>query len=174
MAMKKSTFVILSILLISVWILVSAHQTAAETLNYRTYTHSTKHETILVGDVEEHNVIFDLRRGINVFENGEVATSYTIVQNDQVKGVASIMMYITLTFADGSTIILKSQGTVGGDATRVSAAGAFRSEIIKGTGRFEGIKGTHSLKTKFIPPEKGELGPKAYGEGTITYTLPSK
>src|SRR5512137_1829007 len=98
MATKKSMFVILSILVISVWILVSANQTKAETLNYKVYSYSTKQETIPVGDVEEHNVIFDLRRGINVFENGEVATSYTIVKNDQVKGVASIMMYITLTF----------------------------------------------------------------------------
>ena len=47
-------------------------------------------------------------------------------------------------------------------------------EIIKGTGRFEGIKGTQNLTVKYLPLEKGEVGPKGYGEGTITYTLPSK
>ena len=41
-----------------------------------------------------------------------------------------------------------------------------KSEIIKGTGRFEGIKGTQSGKMKYLPPEKGEPGMKGYGEGT--------
>ena len=48
------------------------------------------------------------------------------------------------------------------------------SEIIKGTGRFEGSKGTHTGKAKFLPVEKGEAGPKGIGEGTYTFTLPSK
>jgi len=54
------------------------------------------------------------------------------------------------------------------------ATAGWKTEILKGTGRFEGINGTASAKSKFIPPEKGEPGPKAVGEGTITYTLPSK
>jgi hypothetical protein len=49
------------------------------------------------------------------------------------------------------------------------------SEIIKGTGRFEGIKGTHAAKgAKFIPGEKWEAGPKLIHEGTYTFTLPPK
>jgi hypothetical protein len=48
------------------------------------------------------------------------------------------------------------------------------SEIIKGTGRFEGIKGTHTSKLKFFPVDKWEAGPKGIGEGTYTYTLPAK
>ncbi len=54
------------------------------------------------------------------------------------------------------------------------ASGESTSEIIKGTGRFEGIRGSVSAKTKNLPAEKGEAGPKQYGEGTITYTLPTK
>jgi hypothetical protein len=76
--------------------------------------------------------------------------------------------YGTLNFPDGSTIIYKTEGTFGG------AAASMRSEIIKGTGRFEGIKGTQSGKGKYLPLEKGEVGQKGYGEGTITFTLPSK
>jgi hypothetical protein len=53
-------------------------------------------------------------------------------------------------------------------------SGGWKSEIIKGTGRFEGIKGTQSAKAKYLPLEKGEGGSKGYGEGTITYTLPPK
>ena len=73
----------------------------------------------------------------------------------------------------GHTNIIKSQGTVGGAAVGAYTSGGWTSEIIKGTGRFEGIKGTQSAKAKYLPLEKGEFGPKGYGEGTITYTLPS-
>jgi hypothetical protein len=78
------------------------------------------------------------------------------------------MTYSTITFADGSTMIVKGQGTVGG------GAGGWTSEIMKGTGRFARIKGTLTSKSKYLSREKGEAGAKGYGEGTITYTLPSK
>jgi hypothetical protein len=168
MATKKLICVLFGILVISAWVLGSANETTAETLNFRNYSLSIKGEIIPIGDVEGHVVIFDLRKGFYVFENGEVATSNAVIQSEQIKDTGLIVMYVTLTFAEGSTIILKSQGMVG------VGSGGFRSEIIKGTGRFEGIKGTHSFKSNFIPPEKGEAGPKSYGEGTITYTLPSK
>jgi hypothetical protein len=108
-----------------------------------------------------------------VFENGEVATVRPIVTGDLIKGSGPFMQYVTINFQDGSTIIIKSQGTVGTPAPGTSAAGAWRSEIIKGTGRFEGIKGTQAAKAKYLPVEKG-LPQEGYGEGTITYTLPSK
>jgi hypothetical protein len=78
------------------------------------------------------------------------------------------MQYTTIKFPDGSTIMIKTQGTMG------AGAGGWTSEIIKGTGRFEGIKGTLSAKAKYLPVEPGEAGAKGYGEGTITYTLPPK
>ena len=168
MATRKFTWALFSILVISAWVIVFANQTTAETLNFKNYSLSIKGETIPIGDVEGHVVIFDVRRGFYVFENGEVATSNAVIQSEQIKDAGLIVMYVTLTFSDGSTIILKSQGTVG------VGSGGFKSEIIKGTGRFEGIKGTHSFKSKFIPPEKGEAGPKSYGEGSINYTLSSK
>jgi hypothetical protein len=87
--------------------------------------------------------------------------------------IGSATQYRTMTFADGSTIIVKAQTTVEGTVAGVSAARTKR-EIIKGTGRFEGIKGTGTTTVKYLPLEKGELGPKGIGEGTLTYTLPSK
>jgi len=47
-------------------------------------------------------------------------------------------------------------------------------DIIHGTGRFQGIKGTVTTSSKRLPPEKGELMGKTIGEGTLNYTLPSK
>ena len=131
-----------------------------------------KAENIPVADVEGHTVFLQVRGAFYVFENGEVGNSRVIVTGDFSKGSGPFMQYVTLTFEDGSTIIIKSQGTVGTSAAGTSAGG-WKSEIIKGTGRFEGIKGTHAAKAKYLPVEKG-LPQEGYGEGTFTYTLPSK
>jgi hypothetical protein len=79
-----------------------------------------------------------------------------------------------MTFADGSTIIIKSQTTLEGVVGVGLSSGRITREIIKGTGRFEGIKGTGTLTVKYLPVEKGEPGQKGIGEGTLTYALPSK
>jgi hypothetical protein len=137
------------------------------TMNYKFYTYAIKGEDVPVGDVEGHIVGFGTRGSFYVFENGEVATVTTVVTIDVIKGAGTLMQYATLKYGDESTIIIKSQGTIG-----ESAAG-WASEIIKGTGRFEGVKGTQTAKAKYFPTEKGEAGPRGYGEGIITYTLPS-
>jgi hypothetical protein len=161
-------------ILISAWMLGSATTGSAETINYKSYSYVLKAEDVPVGDVEGHTVGLVIRRAFYVFENGEVATTNSVATRDLTKGVGSSVQYTTISFADGSTIIIKSQGRGGGTATAAQAAGGLTSEIIKGTGRFEGIKGPQATKLKFLPIEKGEGGPKGIGEGTITYTLPSK
>jgi len=168
MATKKSMLVLFGILVISAWVLGFTIQAGAETMNYKFYTWATKYESVPVADVEGHTVGLTTRGAFYVFENGEIATMDQVATVDFIKGSGPFMQYVTIKFQDGSTIIIKSQGTIGG------AAGAWTSEIIKGTGRFEGIKGTQAAKAKYLPVEKGEAGPKGYGEGSITYTLPSK
>jgi hypothetical protein len=168
MATKKSIVFLLGILVISVWVLGSANQAGAETMNYKMYTYAIKGESVPVADVEGHSVDLFTRGGFYVFENGEVATFNLVGTGDFIKGLGPFMQFVNIKFQDSSTIIIKSQGTFGG------TAGQWTSEILKGTGRFEGIKGTQDAKSKFLPVEKGESGPKGYGEGTITYTLPSK
>ena len=174
MTTKKSMWVLFGILVISAWILGSAIQAGAETMNYKFYSWVIKSESVPISDMEGHAVGFVMRGGFFVFENGEVATTNTVATADTIKGSGPFMNYVTIKFADGSTIIIKSQGTVGGTAPAAYTSGGWTSEIIKGTGRFEGIKGTDSAKAKYLPVEKGEAGPKGYGEGTITYTLSSK
>ena len=78
-----------------------------------------------------------------------------------------------MTFAVGSTTFMKVQVRVEGTSAGASASRITR-EIIKGTGRFEGIKGTGTARVKYLPLEKGEPGPKGIGEGSLTYTLPPK
>ncbi len=89
------------------------------------------------------------------------------------KGAGSATVYETIKFPDGSTIMLKGQSALSGTAGGTTSSEGTR-EIIKGTGRFEGIKGTGSSKNRFLRAEKREAGSKQYGEGTITYTLPPK
>jgi hypothetical protein len=110
--------------------------------------------------VEGHIVILAQRGGFYVFGNGEIATMKSVSMNNLIKGAGSAMEYATINFADGSTIMLKGQSTLRGTAEGAIASSEQTMEIIKSTGRFEGIKGTVSSKIKFLPVEKGEAGSK--------------
>jgi hypothetical protein len=171
MATKKSAWIIFGIFVISAWVLGSAIQAGAETLNYKFYLYTSKVESAPVGDVEGHNLGLLWRGGFFQFENGEVAGASTVVAYDFIGQSGTFYEYITITFKDNSTIILKIQGGMG-KGHEAPATG----EIVKGTGRFEGIKGSRTLKSppSFLPLVKGEALRKEYGEGTMTYTLPSK
>jgi len=173
MATKKSMWILFGILVISAWVLGSAIQARAETMNYKSYVWMNKREAVSVDDVEGHIVTLAQRGGFYVLENGEIATITRVSLNDLIKGAGWALSYETITFPDGATIVLKRQTTMTGAAGEVTS-GESKSEILKGTGRFAGIKGTQSEKTKHLPAGKGEAGSKQVGEGTITYTLPSK
>ena len=172
MTTRKSVWVLFGILVISGWVLGSVSYARAETMHLKFYTWVTKAQEVPIDDVEGHVVRFVERGVFYVFENGEVATSKNIATADLIKGSGTYTEYVTMTFQDGSTMVRKNQGTVGEALT--GGSGGIKSEIIKGTGRFEGAKGTASGTIKYLPLEKGEAGPKGYGEGTMTYTLPSK
>jgi len=103
------------------------------TMNYKFYTYTIKAESAPVGDLEGHTVGFMTRGSFYVFESGEVAMVNTIVTGDLVKGSGPFMQYATINFEDGSTIIIKSQGSIG---VAAQATAGWTSEIIKGTGRF--------------------------------------
>ncbi len=168
MTTRKSTWIFFSLIMISAWVLGSTIEAGAETMHFKLYTYVMKGERIPIQDVEGHFVRLIVRGSFYAFENGEVATVTSVSTEDLINLSGPLTIYSTVTFADGSTIILKGQGTAGG------RAGGWTSEIIKGTGRFAGIKGTLTSKAKYFPTEKGEPGARGYGEGTITYTLPPK
>ena len=174
MATKRSVCIFLGILVIAAWVLGSAIQTGAETMNYKSYGYVTKAESVPVGDVDGHIITFTTRKSFVVFDNGEVATQISVSTTDTIKGSGPSLTYQTITFSDGSTIIIKAQSAVTGTAPGAPTAAKLTREIIKGTGRFEGIKGTGTSTVKYLPVEEGEAGAKGIGEGSITYTLPSK
>ena len=168
MATRKAICTLFGILVITAWFLGFAMPVGAETLNYKFYTYSIKGDWVPVPDVEGHAVGFGVRGSFYVFENGEVAFAEVVILRDWVKTAGTISQYATIKFQDGSIIVTKSHGTTGVGTSGIT------TEIIKGTGRFEGIKGTGASKAKYFPQEKGEAVPKGWGEGTLTYTLPSK
>ena len=174
MATKKSMWVLFGVLVILGLVLGSAIQAGAESLKFKFYSYVTQDESLPVGDVEGHMLSLTTRRAFCILENGEIASEVAVQLRDLVKGSGSTIQYRTMTFAaDGSTIMVKAQTTVDGTAAGISKARTTR-EIIKGTGRFQGVKGTGTSAAKYLPLEKGELGPKGIGEGTLTYTLPSR
>jgi hypothetical protein len=125
-------------------------------------------EKASVGDVEDHALFLVIRRSFLIFENGEVATAVGASTADLIKSSGPILQYQTITLGDGSTIIRKDQTIYESGAPKQT------SEIIKGTKRFEGIKGTGTSRGKPLPLEPGGIGAKLIGEGTLTFTLPSK
>ncbi len=83
-------------------------------------------------------------------------------------------MYTTVTFHDESTITVHAKGTLQAARQGVPSAIKFTGDIIHGTGRFQGIKGTMTSSAKVLPPEKGEPAGKALGEQSLVYALPGK
>ena len=106
MSTKKSMGILLGILVISAWVFGSAIQAGAETMNYKYYTWVIKSESAPISDMEGHAVGFVMRGGFFVFENGEVATANQVATIDYTKGAGPFMSYVTINFADGSTIII--------------------------------------------------------------------
>jgi hypothetical protein len=172
MTTKKLIWVFFGIGVISVWILGSAIQAGAETMNFKFFNHVTRNEVFPVGDTEGHNVSIIVREGAVIFVSGELAWMKATNSQDMVKGAITFDQYYTVTFQDGSKITCHNKGT--GEATAAGARAKWAGEIINGTGRFQGIKGTAAAEIKFFPREKDELGGKALGEVTFNYTLPSK
>jgi len=173
MATKKSIGVLFGILVISAWILGPTIQAGAETMKCRTSNTATKVESIPVGDEEGHVLMLAIYEGLAFFENGEIAKVRSHNALDQIPGKGSqAIVYNIYTFEDGSTIVGRSQRLMVPGQSGIASAKA-TGELIKGTGRFGGIKGTTSVTGKNFPAIKGEAG-RATSDIIFTYTLPSK
>jgi|MudIll2142460700_1097286.scaffolds.fasta_scaffold381926_1 hypothetical protein len=164
MITKKFMLVLLSVF-IAICLLSSVSQTMAETRKGKTFHGvATKVEMVPIPNAEGHVVAMFVREGVNTYEDGEQGWNKTVVIWDGIKTVGSFVQYTMVTFQDGSTTITYSKG----------GEGQFSGEIIYGTGRFQGIKGTVTGTYKNLPPEKGEIIGKGLSEWTLTYTLPPK
>jgi len=163
-------------ILIALLIAMPVTQVVAETVKKAKITsYITKTEAIPFPDVKGHIVGVVEKRGVAVFEDGEVAAYHGQFRFDYIKQQGgSFQGYVQLTFKDGSTTLAKVQGTQTLTPGEKLPTVAGKSEYIKGTGRFQGIKGNVSFIGKSITPYGGETKGDMVMDLTSTYTLPSK
>ena len=164
----------IGILLITALILVPSSLAGEITSKHKIAAPITKMETVPVPDVNGHVIGVLERRGVAIYENGETAAYHSRLTFDSIKGgEASFSGYCDISFADGSISMTKFQGTVPVVEGKTIIKGT--GEYIKGTGRFEGIKGKVSFTGKYVTPyTKDETKGDAVLDVTSTYTLPKK
>jgi len=153
-----------AVLLIAASLLLSATQARTETVKFRGVFHQIKVEDIEVGDVPGNVIGIAENKGLVFFENGEVATYSEVLTFDFTNGSFTGQGYTIITFEDGSTQVIKFLGT---DKEKGLWKGTFT--YLRGSGRFEGIKGSGSFTGKFF-----ESIATGYDDFTGTYTLPKK
>jgi hypothetical protein len=175
--MRKSRITItisgcVGVFLIAALLLVPTTQAGEVTKKVRVTSYITKVEVLPVPDVEKHLVGLYERKGVAIYENGETAAYQTWGTFDYTKGQGPFQGYSQLVYEDGSTSMAQYQGTMtvapGAKLPTFKGTGKY----IKGTGRFEGIKGKVSFSGKYITPYSKETKGDVYMEVTQTYTLP--
>jgi len=148
-------------------------QAGAETMNFKLVSMIEKLEMVKVSDVKGVFIGVMDRKGLSVFENGDIATTTCRGTFDTKKGFQG---YSALTFEDGSTIVVAWKGPT----SRVPPGGKFGGyeaafEYAKGSGRFKGIKGSGTFIAK-APHWDKDFKAKGFThyEFIGTYTLPSQ
>jgi len=169
---SKLTFlaIVASALLLSATTLEAQTKT---TEHYKEVHYEVSSDGSLLGDpADGHYLGVWVRKGLTIFETGEVAAYSAFGYIDITKGNGMISGHDETIFADGSSWSTKFEGQFS-----VGAKGLWviphKGEFIKGTGRYEGIQGTLTYTSKQINSAKDFAG-LAETEGTAIYTLPSK
>ncbi|MGA2640463.1 MAG: hypothetical protein ABSG21_06120 [Spirochaetia bacterium] len=167
---------ILLAILVSALLLSASGMAGAQTnktVHFKGVNYEVTGNFFPVGDpADGHFVGISIRRGLSTFETGEIGAASSVEYIDVTKGVGTTSGYATITFDDGSSYTTKiaNNFSVGPKGLVVASV---KTEYIKGTGRFEGIKGTEAITARQINSTKDFAG-FAELEGTATYTLPSK
>jgi hypothetical protein len=179
MRKNKMTIAVLGcigIFLITALILVPTAQAGEKTVKLKLISPITRIEAVPVPDVEKHAIGVLERRGVAIYENGETAAYHTRATFDSIRGQGgSFNGYSDYTFADGSTIVSKYQGTAAMSPSEKLYSLKGTGKYIKGSGRFKGIKGNVTFTGKYITPyTKDKTKGDAIVEVTGTYTLPKK
>lgn len=142
----------------------------AEESKFTITSYLTKMEFTPVADVEKHVLGTYERRGVTIFDNGEITTYYTIGTYDFVDSVGPFKGYTILTYNDGSTAISKYDAIMTKEAGKMPKLKG-KGEYIKGTGKYEGIKGTLSFTGEYITPYNKETKGDMIVYGSSNYTI---
>ena len=174
MATKKSFFVLLGLFLIMGGFPGFTNGVGVETLKLQVANVVTKIEAIPIENIEGAGLMPMVRGGVFISENGEVGSMKFIGTAYGVRGKGgSFLGYVVFMFGDGSTIAGTLQpGTWWPDPEKkLGGIQKGSGELINGSGRFKGIKGTLTMTGKLLHLVKGEIASKVYNELILTYTL---
>lgn len=173
MVTKKIIGTFVCLLCLTVLVIGISSEATAETLKGKGVSAVSKIERLPVGDTENHNIGLTAREGMILFENGEVATTKAMAMWDMI-GPASgwAKGYVQFIFLDGSTIHSNFHQQIlpptGGEAIQYDSK--ITGDIVKGTGKYEGVKGTFTTSSKQIKAEKGEPAGKLISDVVINYS----
>lgn len=159
---------------ISLWLLMPVSQANAETRKFKVNNQITRFEYIPILDAPGHIVGIFERQGDVLFEDGEKAKQILRGTVDINRGQGTFQGYSLFTFEDGSTTIAKMEGVIKIPPGKKLPGSEGKGKYIKGTGRFQGIEGTLTIKGKQTKPYGGEYKGDQEIEVTATYTLPRK
>ena len=143
------------------------------TVHYKEVHYQFSNNAVLVGSPEDGHIKgVWARRGLTIFDNGEVAPYSALGDFDITKGSGTISGTDTTFFADGSSWSTKFKGqfSIGSNGLWVIP---HEGEFIKGTGRFEGISGTLVYTSKQVD-KRPDFEGFAVTEGSATYSVPQK
>ena len=143
----------------------------AEDVEYQVVNYLDGVNFIPVPDVEKHAIGTYERRGVAIFKNGETAAFHTRGLWDFVDHNGVFNGYQTLTFPDGSTNTIKYSGNMTKEGENLPTLKA-KGEYVKGTGKYEGIKGNVTIEGKYITPYNKETKADAVFNQKASYTLP--
>jgi hypothetical protein len=176
MKKRKIILAIVLIFVISIWMLPD--KAWAETWKYRIVIYFTRVEMSPIPAMEGQAYFLTEFRGLTFWENGEISTYSGAAISESYKGKGPVQNCITHTFADGSTIVAKNKFiNISAPDGKTALWEDITGEIVKGSGRFEGIKGTITAKGKRVAPISPglkEMRGDGFVEGSMTFTLPSK
>jgi hypothetical protein len=135
---------------------------------YRSVWYITTNSTLKVPDVEGHtNILFEAK-GIVFYEKWGSALAYMTNTSNLIKGTGTFQGYAHTTFPDGSTITLRFEGKSKGGGIGITGMTSPEGTwtYVKGTGKFENIKGRGTMKSYVLGI--GQFYTDSEGE----YTLP--
>ncbi|BBB90951.1 MAG TPA: hypothetical protein PKA28_18465 [Methylomusa anaerophila] len=152
--------------------MVNKSPAAAQTLQFEVTNYIVSSEWLPVEDEDGHVLGVQKREGNAVFTNRENAKYSFVGAFDVPYGRDGIANgYTKLDFADGSVIMLAWTSALPWvDGQLPSNKG--QGTIIKGTGRFEGIRGTSVFSGRQLKPASQDPKFTAVANVTLTYTLP--
>ncbi len=151
-------------------VLVPMAHAAGGTMAGRIVLHYIKSETIEVGDVPGHILGVAQQTGLMFYSTGEIAKKTATINTDLLKGTGTFYEYSVITDQDGSTLFIKGGGTATpmDDGKKYVIEGKF--ECTGGTGKYDGFKGTGTLKGARIGDIK--TGADSYYDFTMNCKKP--